>query len=63
MRLEIKVLKVLRDRSASVLEIAEETMVTPKQIQKVLDRLEEIGILIGMSYNGEKVYVRAHSIT
>jgi DNA-binding Lrp family transcriptional regulator len=58
-RLEIKILRVLRDGGASVLEIAEETMVNPKRIQYVLDRLEDSGMLKGVWRNGRKVYLRA----
>ncbi len=58
MRLEVKVLRILRDREASAVEIAEETLTTLKKIQDTLNRLESLGLLRGAWRNGRKVYLR-----
>lgn len=57
MRLEVKVLRILRDREASAVEIAEETLVNLRKIQETLNRLESLGLLKGAWRNGRKVYL------
>lgn len=58
MGLEMKILRVQREGRASVLEIAEKTMVAPARLQRALDRLEELGILRGSWCEGRKVYLQ-----
>lgn len=57
MRLEGKVLRMLRDRDASAAEIAEEILVNPKKVLETLSRLEELGLLSNAWKNGRKVYI------
>lgn len=47
MRLEGKVLKALGEGNASVSEIAEEILVSPKKVLKALEYLAEVGALAG----------------
>lgn len=57
MKLEGKVLRMLRDRDASAAEIAEEILASPNKVLETLSRLEELGLLYGAWKNGRKVYI------
>lgn len=62
MRLEWRVLKMLREREdASVAEIVGEVMVGENRVIKVLSRLQVLGLVSAVQKNGERVYIRQRS--